>query len=116
MPGAVSTPEETSTALAPVRARVEAMARRTGRRLKILVGLSILSGSHLKLVEEVMMQMRQAGIGDIPVVVGGIIPAADAKQLLACGVARVYTPKDFAIARIMDDIVDIAASAESQAA
>ena len=81
-----------------------------------MVGLSILSGSHLQLVEEVMTRMRKAGIGDIPVVVGGIIPPADAKALLACGVARVYTPKDFSIPRIMADIVDIAVSAESQAA
>ena len=81
-----------------------------------VVGLSILSGSHLPLVKEVMERMRQAGIGDIPVVVGGIIPPGDKQTLLAMGVARVYTPKDFAIAQIMSDIADIVAAAESKAA
>jgi (2R)-ethylmalonyl-CoA mutase len=51
--------------------------------------------------------MRQLGIGDVPLVVGGIIPPEDEKQLLAMGVARVYTPKDFSIAQIMGDIVEI---------
>jgi len=153
-------------ALAPARAKVDAFAAATGRRLKILVGkpgldghsngaeqiavaardsgmevvyegirlsparivgtaleeavhvvgLSILSGSHLPLVKEVMERMRQAGIGDIPVVVGGIIPPEDARALQAMGVARVYTPKDFAIAQIMSDIADIVTAAESKAA
>jgi len=153
-------------ALAPVRAKVDAFAAASGRRLKILVGkpgldghsngaeqiavaardsgmevvyegirlsparivgtaleeavhvvgLSILSGSHLPLVKEVMERMRQSGIGDIPVVVGGIIPPDDKQALLAMGVARVYTPKDFAIARIMDDIADIVTASESKAA
>ena len=60
-----------------------------------VVGLSILSGSHIPLVEDLMQKMREAGLGDIPVIVGGIIPDEDAKRLLAMGVARVYTPKDF---------------------
>ena len=73
-----------------------------------IVGLSILSGSHMPLVKEVLRRMRELGIGEIPVVVGGIIPPEDAKELLAAGVARVYTPKDYEIQDIMSDLVDIA--------
>ncbi len=73
-----------------------------------VVGLSILSGSHIPLVEDLMQQMREAGLGDIPVIVGGIIPDEDAKRLLAMGVARVYTPKDFELNTIMADIVTLA--------
>ena len=72
-----------------------------------VVGLSILSGSHLPLIEEVMERMRAAGLAHIPVVVGGIIPDDDAGQLAAMGVARVYTPKDFELNRIMSDIVTL---------
>ena len=70
-----------------------------------VVGLSILSGSHLSLVKDVIDAMRAEGIGDVPVVVGGIIPPEDAKTLTAYGVARVYTPKDFQLNDIMADIV-----------
>ncbi|MFC0813274.1 methylmalonyl-CoA mutase family protein [Paracoccus panacisoli] len=70
-----------------------------------VVGLSILSGSHLPLVEDVLARMRAAGLGHIPVTVGGIIPDEDAKRLTAMGVARVYTPKDFELNRIMMDLV-----------
>ncbi|HMM08527.1 MAG TPA: protein meaA [Paracoccus solventivorans] len=70
-----------------------------------VVGLSILSGSHLPLVRDVMERMRGAGLGHIPVIVGGIIPEDDAAQLRAMGVARVYTPKDFELNRIMMDLV-----------
>ena len=80
-----------------------------------VVGLSILSGSHLPLVRDVMERLRAAGLDDVPVVVGGIIPDADAEQLKAFGVARVYTPKDFDLNRIMLDIVDLA-EAEGRAA
>ena len=73
-----------------------------------VVGLSILSGSHLPLIAEVMDRMRKAGLGDIPVVVGGIIPEDDATTLRAMGVAAVYTPKDFELNRIMLDIVRFA--------
>jgi (2R)-ethylmalonyl-CoA mutase len=73
-----------------------------------VVGLSILSGSHLPLVEDLMAQMRGAGLGDVPVIVGGIIPEDDAKRLLGMGVARVYTPKDFELNTIMMDIVALA--------
>ncbi|MEM8790099.1 MAG: protein meaA [Pseudomonadota bacterium] len=72
-----------------------------------VIGLSILSGSHMALIEDVLAQMRAAGIGDIPLVVGGIIPDEDAERLLSQGVARVYTPKDFELNRIMRDIVDL---------
>ena len=81
-----------------------------------VVGLSILSGSHLPLVTEVMERMRAAGLDDIPVVVGGIIPDADAEALKAAGVARVYTPKDFELNRIMLDIVALADDAARAAA
>jgi len=70
-----------------------------------VVGLSILSGSHLPLVEDVMARMRKAGLGHIPVIVGGIIPEGDAARLRAQGVAKVYTPKDFELNAIMRDIV-----------
>jgi len=69
-----------------------------------VIGLSILSGSHLPLIEDVMARMRAAGLS-IPVVVGGIIPEDDAEKLRAMGVAQVYTPKDFELNRIMLDIV-----------
>ena len=78
-----------------------------------IVGLSILSGSHMPLVKEVLRRMRELGIGEIPVVVGGIIPPEDAKELLAAGVARVYTPKDYEIQDIMSDLVEIAAAGTS---
>ncbi|GAA2671221.1 protein meaA [Streptomyces aculeolatus] len=70
------------------------------------VGLSILSGSHARLVPDVLDLLRRAGAGDVPVIVGGIIPAADADALRAAGVAAVFTPKDFGITRIIGRIVD----------
>jgi (2R)-ethylmalonyl-CoA mutase len=73
-----------------------------------VIGLSILSGSHVPLIEEVMGRLRAAGMDHIPVVVGGIIPDDDAQKLKAFGVARVYTPKDFELNRIMMDIVALA--------
>jgi len=72
-----------------------------------VVGLSILSGSHVPLVKEVMERMRKEGLDDVPVVVGGIIPSEDAKTLKAFGVAAVYTPKDFQLNDIMADIVKL---------
>jgi ethylmalonyl-CoA mutase len=71
------------------------------------VGLSILSGSHLAMASEVIAGLREAGLEHIPVVVGGIIPDADAATLRAQGVAAVYTPKDFAINRLIGDIVKL---------
>ncbi|MCP5038103.1 MAG: protein meaA [Rhodobacteraceae bacterium] len=73
-----------------------------------VVGLSILSGSHLPLIEELMGRMNDAGLADIPVVVGGIIPDEDADALRKMGVVRVYTPKDFELNTIMNDIVTLA--------
>lgn len=72
-----------------------------------LVGLSILSGSHLDLVRDVVGRMREAGLSEIPVVVGGIIPPEDAEALKQFGVKRIYTPKDFKITEIMGDMVSI---------
>jgi (2R)-ethylmalonyl-CoA mutase len=69
------------------------------------VGLSILSGSHMELVPDVLEQMRSAGIEDVPVIVGGIIPTRDAKLLMEMGVARVFTPKDFSLTQAMAGIV-----------
>ncbi len=71
-----------------------------------LVGISILSGSHLELVPEIVERLRAEGV-DTPVVVGGIIPPEDAEVLLGKGVARIYTPKDFEIGRIMEDMVTL---------
>jgi ethylmalonyl-CoA mutase len=69
------------------------------------VGLSILSGSHMELVPSVLDKMREQGIEDVPVVVGGIVPSADAKKLREMGVAAVFTPKDFGLTEIMAGIV-----------
>ncbi|MGB3688316.1 MAG: protein meaA [Jannaschia helgolandensis] len=73
-----------------------------------VVGLSILSGSHLPLVEELMTRMRDADLAHVPVIVGGIIPEEDADRLRSLGVSAVYTPKDFELNRIMADIVALA--------
>ncbi|WP_075216230.1 protein meaA [Mongoliimonas terrestris] len=81
-----------------------------------VVGLSILSGSHVPLVREVMARMRENGLDDVPVVVGGIIPPDDAEALKAMGVAAVYTPKDFQLTDIMADIVRIVGAGLRQAA
>jgi (2R)-ethylmalonyl-CoA mutase len=81
-----------------------------------VVGLSILSGSHVPLVREVMDRMRRAGLDDVPVVVGGIIPDDDAETLKGYGVAKVYTPKDFDLTRIMSDITALAGAEGAVAA
>ena len=80
-----------------------------------VIGLSILSGSHVPLITETLERMRAAGLGHVPLVVGGIIPEDDAARLRAMGVAAVYTPKDFELNRIMLDIVGIV-DAQDQAA
>jgi (2R)-ethylmalonyl-CoA mutase len=72
-----------------------------------VVGISILSGSHLELVPEVVDRLRSEGV-EAPIVLGGIIPPEDAELLLGKGVARVYTPKDFEIGPMMDDLVSLA--------
>jgi len=76
-----------------------------------VIGLSILSGSHATLASEVIGQLRKAGLEDVPVIVGGIIPESDARDLLDAGVERVYTPKDFDLGVIIDDIAGIVESA-----
>ena len=81
-----------------------------------VVGLSILSGGHVSLVGDVLKGLREAGIGDVPVVVGGIIPPADAEALIAAGVSRVYTPKDFDLTQIMRDVVAVVDNAWKEAA
>ncbi|GAA1939035.1 protein meaA [Nocardioides hwasunensis] len=75
------------------------------------IGLSILSGSHMELVPDVLDGLREAGIEDVPVIVGGIIPDSDGKRLRELGVAAVYTPKDYGLTQIMDGIVDVIRSA-----
>jgi (2R)-ethylmalonyl-CoA mutase len=80
-----------------------------------VVGLSILSGSHRELVPEVVSGLRKAGLVDVPVVVGGIIPDVDARWLRENGVAAVFTPKDFGITDIMRQIVDVIRSARGLA-
>ncbi len=71
------------------------------------VGLSILSGSHMELVPAVLDGLKAAGMGDVPVIVGGIIPESDGKRLEELGVAAVYTPKDFGLTEIMGGIVNV---------
>jgi ethylmalonyl-CoA mutase len=80
-----------------------------------VVGLSILSGSHIPLVTDVVGRMKEAGLDDVPVVVGGIIPPEDEAQLRKAGVAAVYTPKDFELNRIMADLVRIVEGATDAA-
>ena len=154
-----------SVALSEVRANVEAVSAKLGRRIKFLVGkpgldghsngaeqiavrardcgmdvlyegirltpaqivraaldesvhvvgLSILSGSHVPLVRDVMDRMRAEGMTDIPVIVGGIIPPEDARTLKSFGVAAVYTPKDFQLNDIMADIVRLVATTDQAA-
>jgi (2R)-ethylmalonyl-CoA mutase len=81
-----------------------------------VVGLSILSGSHVALVSEVLVRLKAAGLGAIPVVVGGIIPPEDAAKLAGAGVARVYTPKDYDLNAIMADIVALIDQGSREAA
>jgi (2R)-ethylmalonyl-CoA mutase len=79
------------------------------------IGLSILSGSHMELVPDVLDLMKAQGIGDVPVIVGGIIPDSDAKKLRDLGVAMVFTPKDFSLTRAMAGIVEVIRSANGLA-
>ncbi|KQX70050.1 protein meaA [Angustibacter sp. Root456] len=71
------------------------------------VGLSVLSGSHMELVPSVLDGLKEAGAGDIPVVVGGIIPESDERRLRALGVAKVFTPKDFGLTQMLGEIVEV---------
>ncbi len=155
--GVSKNPSNRTEGLEDIRAQVDAVSDRLGRRLKLLVGkpgldghsngaeqiatrardcgmditydgirmtpaeivesakkddphvigLSILSGSHIPLIADLMQQLKDAGLTDIPVIAGGIIPDDDAEDLLKMGVARVYTPKDFELNKIMADIVTL---------
>src|SRR5271170_3216552 len=98
-----------------IRLTAEAIAAAAAEKNVHVVGLSILSGSHLPLVHAVMARMKEAGIVDVPVVVGGIIPPQDASFLKSAGVAEVYTPKDFELNRIMSDLVRIVEGAAETA-
>ncbi|WP_426031862.1 methylmalonyl-CoA mutase family protein [Caulobacter sp. DWP3-1-3b2] len=94
-----------------IRSTPDEIVRRAKQGRAHVVGLSILSGSHLDLVQEVIRVMRAEGLGHIPVVVGGIIPEGDALVLKQMGVARIYTPKDFKITEIMGDVVRLVEAA-----
>ena len=89
-----------------IRFTAEEIVARAGDGVHCL-GLSILSGSHVAMAGDILARMRQAGLGHIPVIVGGIVPPRDAQALREAGVAAIYTPKDFAINRIMEDIVHL---------
>ena len=90
-----------------IRLTADAIATAAAEKNVHVVGLSILSGSHMLLVQDVLAQMKAAGLDDVPVVVGGIIPPTDASALKSAGVAQVYTPKDFELNRIMSDLCRI---------
>ncbi len=90
-----------------IRLTAEAIVAAAAEKYVHVVGLSILSGSHMPLVQDVVARMKEAGLDDVPVVVGGIIPPADASALKNAGVAEVYTPKDFELNRIMSDLCRI---------
>ncbi len=94
-----------------IRLTADAIAAAACDKNVHVVGLSILSGSHLPLVHEVMARLKDNGAAGVPVVVGGIIPPQDARALKNAGVAEVYTPKDFALNRIMADLVRIVENA-----
>jgi (2R)-ethylmalonyl-CoA mutase len=79
-----------------------------------IVGISILSGSHLDAVPAVLDGLREAGLPDVPVIVGGIIPEGDAVRLRAAGVARIFTPKDYELTEIMDELVTVIREAHSR--
>ena len=98
-----------------IRITPSQIVRAAGDEAVHVVGLSILSGSHVPLVREVMDRMRTEGLADVPVVVGGIIPPEDAVKLRAAGVAAVYTPKYFQLNDIMADIVRLVAGEKKAA-
>ena len=95
-----------------IRLTAEAIVAAAAEKRVHVVGLSILSGSHMPLVQDVVARMKEAGLDDVPVVVGGIIPPQDASVLKNAGVAEVYTPKDFELNRIMSDLVRIVEGAD----
>jgi len=89
-----------------IRMTPEALVKTARKERVHIMGLSILSGSHVPLVQETMARMKAAGL-NIPVIVGGIIPDDDAETLRALGIARVYTPKDFDLNQIMRDVISL---------
>jgi (2R)-ethylmalonyl-CoA mutase len=95
-------------AYAGIRLTPEEIVAQVEEERPHVLGLSILSGSHMALLEDLMARLRAAGHGGLPVVVGGIIPDDDARRLRDIGVAAVYTPKDYEMNRIMGDIVTLA--------
>jgi ethylmalonyl-CoA mutase len=94
-----------------IRSTPEEIVARAKESRAHVIGLSILSGSHLDLVQETMRLLNNAGLGHVPVIVGGIIPPADALLLKQMRVTRVYTPKDFKLTGIMADVVKVAEQA-----
>ncbi|HTE75722.1 MAG TPA: protein meaA [Xanthobacteraceae bacterium] len=98
-----------------IRLTADAIASAAFEEKVHVVGLSILSGSHLPLVHEVMARLKENGAAQVPVVVGGIIPPRDASALKDAGVAEVYTPKDFELNRIMADLVRVVERAADRA-
>jgi (2R)-ethylmalonyl-CoA mutase len=90
-----------------IRATPEQLVKTAAERNVHILGLSILSGSHVPLIREVMQRLRAAGLSHVPVAAGGIIPAEDVNVLKQLGVAAVYTPKDFDLDRIMGDLVGL---------
>jgi len=88
-----------------IRVTPEQLVKTVAERQVHILGLSILSGSHVPLIREVMQRLRAAGLSNVPVVAGGIIPQDDVNVLKQLGVAAVYTPKDFDLNRIMADLV-----------
>jgi len=98
-----------------IRLTAEAIAAAAAEQRVHVVGLSILSGSHLPLVREVIARLKEAGLADVPVVVGGIIPPQDADALKEVGATAIYTPKDFELNRILSDLCRIVESSASSA-
>ncbi|WP_304621134.1 protein meaA [Paracoccus sediminilitoris] len=98
-----------------IRLTPEQIVARAAEEKAHVIGLSILSGSHLPLIRDVMQRLSAAGLAHMPVIVGGIIPDEDARALSEMGVARVYTPKDFQLNTIMRDIVTLVEPAEAVA-
>jgi (2R)-ethylmalonyl-CoA mutase len=96
-----------------IRATPQQLARAAADEGVHLVGLSVLSGAHLDLVRDVLSRLREQGLGDLPVVAGGIIPEVDAAALREAGVRAVYTPKDYEISRILDELIGIVRQAHA---
>ncbi len=99
-----------------IRMTPEALVQAAVEAQVHVIGLSILSGSHLPLIEEFLQRLKTSGLDHVPVIAGGIIPEADADRLRQLGVARIYTPKDFDLNAIMSDIVQLATRSNDEAA